>query len=109
MRIAIPLMEEEGRKSRIHPHFGHIQTIAVYDSNAKKLEMVKVKPIQGCSPIEAIRELKIDAIYTFGMGMRAMEICKSLGIELKTGSFQTVGEVIENIGSLQDLRESCGH
>ncbi|MBN2330491.1 MAG: hypothetical protein JXC85_01640 [Candidatus Aenigmarchaeota archaeon] len=109
MRIAMPLMDNEGRKSRIHPHFGHIRFLAVYDTNEKKLEVVSVKPVQGCSPIAALEGKDIDTIYTFGMGMRAMQLCAQMGIRLKTGPFGTVEDVISNLDKLEDLEESCGH
>ncbi|MBN1896206.1 MAG: hypothetical protein JW789_00575 [Candidatus Aenigmarchaeota archaeon] len=109
MKIAIPLVENNGIESRIHPHFGHIQFIGVYNSSDKKFEIVDVKPTDGCSPVAAIENLKVDAIYTFGMGSRAIELCKRMKIKLKTGTFTTVKEVSENLDKLNDLEESCGH
>lgn len=109
MKIAMPLVENNGSDSRIHPHFGHIQFMAVYNSADKKLEIVDVKPTDGCSPVAAIKDLKVDAIYTFGMGSRAVELCRGMGIKLKTGTFDTVKEVTENLNKLKDLEESCGH
>ena len=109
MKIAMPIVENKGKESRIHPHFGHVQFLAVYDSEKEKLEMVPVKAIQGCSPIESLKGHKVDTIYTFGMGMRAIEMCGQLGIKLKTGRFETVRDVIENLDKLEDLEESCGH
>lgn len=109
MRIAMPLAEDNGKQSMIHPHFGHIQIIGIYDSVKGTFETVRVKPTQGCSPIAAIEGLKVDAIYTAGMGMRAMQLCSEMGIKLKTGSFGTVNEVIENLEKLKDLQDSCGH
>jgi predicted Fe-Mo cluster-binding NifX family protein len=109
MRIAMPIMENKGKDSRIHPHFGHVQFMAVYDSVKRALKIVPVKPIQGCSPIAALEGLDVDTIYTMGMGMRAMSLCGESGIKLKTGRFSTVREVIENLDSLEDLNESCGH
>lgn len=108
MKIAIPLIENKGIESRIHPHFGHIQFMAVYNSSDKKLEIIGVKPVEGCSPVEAIKDLKVDAIYTFGMGSRAIDLCKKMGIKLKTGTYETVKDVAENLDDLKDLKESCG-
>ena len=109
MKIAMPVVENLGEKSRIHPHFGHISFLAVYDSEKKELETVEVKPTSGCSPIAALEGLGVDAIYTFGMGMRAIQLCTQLGIKVKTGRFETVKEVMDNIDKLEDLEESCGH
>lgn len=109
MKIAMPIMENRGKQSRIHPHFGHIQFLAVYDSGKKELKIVPVRPTQGCSPVAALEGLGVDVIYTSGMGMRAMQLCAQFGIKLKTGRFETVEDVIQNLDKLEDLEESCGH
>ena len=109
MRIAIPIFENKGKESEIAQHFGHVRFIAVYDSNKDELKVMDVKNVEGCSPVAAIENENVDAIYCFGMGMRAMEMCKAKGINLKTGQFRTVNEVINNLDKLEDLEESCGH
>ncbi len=110
MKIGIPVLENKGIKSEIAPHFGHVEFLAVYDSENEKLEFAKVdKTISGCSPVLALTGKKVDAIYSHGLGMRAIEECKQRGISLKTGNFRTVDEVIKSIDSLEDLTESCGH
>ena len=57
----------------------------------------------------ALEGLGVDMIYTFGMGMRAMQLCSQMGIGIKTGRFETVEDVIKNLDCLEDLDESCGH
>jgi len=109
MRIAIPIFENKGKESEIAEHFGHVQFLAVYDSEKEELKMIDVKNVQGCAPVESLEGHNIDAIYCFGMGMRAIEKCKDLKISLKTGPFRTIKEVIENLDKLNDLEESCGH
>jgi len=71
--------------------------------------MIDVKNVQGCAPVASLEGHNINAIYCFGMGMRAMEMCKQFKISLKTGQFKTVNEVINNLDKLEDLEESCGH
>jgi predicted Fe-Mo cluster-binding NifX family protein len=109
MRIAMPIVENKGKDSEIAQHFGHVVFIAVYDSNKDELNVMDVKNVEGCSPVAAIENENIDAIYCFGMGMRAIELCKAKGINLKTGQFTTIKQVIENLDKLEDLEESCGH
>ena len=109
MRIAIPVNMDEGMDSEVAPHFGHVPLLAVYDSETGELEMAKVSPTEGCAPVASLKGMKIDAIYAFGMGTKAMEKCRQEGIRMKTGSFSTVREVAENIGDLEDLGRSCGH
>jgi predicted Fe-Mo cluster-binding NifX family protein len=109
MRIAIPVSGNDGELSIVAEHFGHVRFMAIYDSKTKGLEMVGVQKTDGCSPVSAIENLSIDAIYCFGMGMRAISLCKEKGIELKTGKFRTVKDVINNLDKLKELKESCGH
>jgi len=110
VKIGIPVLENNGMESEIAPHFGHVVFLAVYDSESEKLEFVEVdKTVSGCSPVLALAGAKVDAIYSCGLGMRAIEECKQRGIILKTGNFRTVDEVIKSIDSLEDLTESCGH
>ena len=109
MRIAMPIVENKGKDSEIAQHFGHVQFIALYDSEKDDLRVMDVKNVEGCSPVATIQNENVDAIYCFGMGMRAMELCKAKGIKLKTGPFKTIKQVIENLDKLEDLEESCGH
>ena len=109
MKIAMPIFENKGKESEIAEHFGHVQFLAVYDSEKNKLEMIDVKNVQGCAPVASLEGHDVNAIYCFGMGMRAMELCKQFKISLKTGQFRTVNEVINNLDKLEDLEESCGH
>lgn len=109
MRIAIPINENKGKDSEIPEHFGHVREVAVYDSEKDDLEIVNVIESSGCSPVEAIKDKKVDAIFCHGMGMRAMALCKKMKIDLKTGPFTTIKELIKNINKLDDLDESCGH
>ena len=109
MRIAMPVFENKKKNSEIAQHFGHVQFLAVYDSEKDKLEMIDVKNVQGCAPVESLEGHGVDSIYCFGMGMRAIDLCKTMGIKLKTGQFKTIKGVIENLDKLKDLEESCGH
>ncbi len=109
MKIAMPIVENKEKESEIAQHFGHVQFIAVYDSNKDELKVMNVKNVEGCSPVATIQNENIDIIYCFGMGMRAMELCKQFKISLKTGPFKTIKGVIENLDRLKDLEESCGH
>ena len=109
MRIAIPVSDNNGELSVVAEHFGHVRFIAIYDAKTKELKMVGVQETEGCSPVSAIENLDIDEIYCFGMGSRAINLCKEKGIELKTGRFKVVRDVIKNLDKLESLTEGCGH
>lgn len=109
MRIAIPVNEDRGMDSGVAPHFGHVPLMAVYDTEKCDIEMIGVKPTDGCSPIESLSGKRVDAVYALGMGMKAMERCRLMKVRIMTGSFMTVEDVIRNIDRLEELDESCGH
>ncbi len=109
MRIAISLMEDEGKDSKVAEHPGNAKFIAVYDSNSKSLEVKPIKQIEGCAPILTLMESKADAFYCFELGMRAEKICREKGIRILTGKFKFVKEVMENLGELEELEKGCGH
>ena len=109
MRIAISLMEDKGKDSKVAEHPGNAKFIAVYDSGTKELKVKPIKQIEGCAPIITLMESKADSFYCFEFGMRAEKICREKGIKLLTGKFKTVTEVIDNIDKLEELKEGCGH
>jgi predicted Fe-Mo cluster-binding NifX family protein len=110
MIIAIPLTENRGKDSPVSEHFGHTPYFAICNLENKG---VKIIPMGGhgigCTPVEKISEYKPDMVYTLDIGMRAMRLLRQMGIKIKTGSFRTVREVMENLDKLKDLEESCGH
>ena len=109
MRIAIPVMENKGKDSEVAEHFGHVREMVIYDSENDRIEIVDVINSSGCSPVETIKDKNVDAIFCQGMGMRAIALCQEMKIDLKTGPYTTIKEIIKNIDKLDDLEESCGH
>lgn len=110
MIIAIPLTENKGENSPVSEHFGHTPYFAICNSETKEVKIIPMgEHGEGCTPVEKISEYRPDMVYTLDIGMRAMHLLKQMGIKIKTGSFRTVKEVMENPDKLKDLDESCGH
>ncbi len=109
MKIAIPVDDNLGLNSKVSYHFGHARFLALYDTEKKSLEFHTVVEGEGCSPVMLAKTLGANVIYCFGMGMKAMMLCKELGISVKTGDFETIGEILENLENLKDLDKTCGH
>ncbi len=112
MRILIALKEEMGINSRLSEHFGHCSHFAIYDSLKKELKIIKneinhSESIQ--TPVEQIKKFYPDVVFSLGMGNRAIKLFNKENIKIKTGDYLVLGEVIENLGSLKDLNEGCGH
>ena len=110
MIIAIPVLEDKGEESQISQHFGHNPLFAIYNSETQELKIVNIGAHgTGCTPVEEIKKHNADTVYVIGIGSRAMSLLNTMSVNLKTGSFKTVGEVITNLDKLQDLEEGCGH
>jgi len=50
-----------------------------------------------------------DTVYVRDIGNKAMMMLRQNDMRIKTGDFDTVGEVLRNITRLRNLKESCGH
>lgn len=112
-RIFFPLLEDNGRDSRISDHFGHAPFFGVYDVSENKLDIIPndldhTDPSK--SPIDQIEEaVNPTIIFAKGIGGRAISIIEEKGLKLKTGDFNTAGEAIDNLENLEEQKESCGH
>ena len=110
MIIAIPITDNLGKDSHVSGHLGHAPYFAIYDLETREVKIIPTGEHGiGCTPVEKISEYKPDMIYLLDIGTRAMHLLKQMGIKMKTGSFRTVKEVMENPDKLKDLDESCGH
>jgi len=110
MIIAMPVIENKGIDSRISEHFGHNPYFAICNSETRDVKIIPISEYgSGCTPVEEISKYKPDAVYTIGIGSRAMAMLKQLGIRITTGRFRTVKEVMDNLDCVEELEEGCGH
>lgn len=109
MKIAMPVLSKDGEDSEISEHFGHNPLFAIADTETKEVKIISVGMHgEGCTPVSQLSEQGVDMVFVHDIGGRAMELLKKEGISLKTGSFETVAEVLRNADRLEDLEESCG-
>ena len=112
-RIFFPLLNDNGLNSNISEHFGYAPFFGIYDVEKKELKIIENNlnhADQGKSPIDQIEEtFNPTTIFAKGIGGRAMGIIEEKGIALKTGPYNTVKEIIENLEKLEDLTQNCGH
>ncbi len=112
-RIFFPLLEDKGLDSPISQHFGHAPFFGVYDVEKKELKLVAndlnhTDPNK--SPIDQIEEaVNPTTIFAKGIGGRAIGLIQEKGMKLKTGNYETVQDVIDNLDKLDNQMESCGH
>jgi len=112
MRILIALNENKGMDSKLSEHFGHCKIFGVYDIEEKKLSFIENKldhSNASLTPVDQIMVHKPDIVFSLGMGERAKNLFSKEGVEVKSGNFLTLKDVLDNVDSLIDLNSSCDH
>ena len=112
-KIFFPLLEDKGENSEISSHFGHAPFFGLYDVEKKEFRLVENNldhSDPNKSPIDQIEEaVHPTTIFAKGIGGRAINLIAEKGLKLKTGNYNTVKEVIDNLDKLSDQTQSCGH
>lgn len=118
VRIAIPVEDANGLNARLSQHFGRAPYFAVVelDENGKvlNLQMVpnKSEHFGGMGkPPEILMSLRPNAVITYGMGPRALNMFQSANIAVLQTNKDFVKDVIEahNRDELVELTEGCQH
>jgi predicted Fe-Mo cluster-binding NifX family protein len=116
VRILIPVLDESGLNARLSEHFGRTPYFAVVDldpdgSILNQRTVPNVGEHFGGSGRRAdfILQLKPNAIITYGMGPRGLNIYQSVRVAVLRANANTVGEVIAayNKDELEELTEGC--
>jgi len=121
MRIAIPCNNNEGLESEISMHFGRSPYYAFVDINNNEIKNIEVIPVPfadhgpGDLP-NFVKQNKGDVVIAYGMGGRAVDFFKQLGIKVITGAQGSVKEVLDaflkdrlNIDKDWKNKEEFGH
>jgi len=100
MRIAIPAEDNRGLESNVSRHFGRARYfvfVDVEDNKIKNTEVVEV-PFEEHGPGDLpnfIKEHGGEVVLSYGMGRRAIDYFNSLGIEVVTGAYGKIKDVVE--------------
>ncbi len=116
MRIAIPVMSENGMETEVSGHFGHAPYFAfidVEDGEVKKIEFDK-NPFEEHTPGTVptyIHQKGAETIVVNGMGERAVNVFNHFGIKVYTGFVGTVGDVVSQYtaGTLASRESDIEH
>ena len=110
MRILVPVLENKGKESRVSPHFGRAPYFALYNSETDNLEIIETMK-EGSSGKSRLAEdmlkYKPDVVFAVGMGPRAVDLFRSNDVEIETGEYDTVEDIIKNKDKLKELEEAC--
>lgn len=104
MKIAIPLLENQGEKSPISEHFGHAPFfgfIQLNDNEAKNAEISIIpNPLENHGPGDIpqyMKSQKVDLLIARGIGGKAIQFFSQLGIQVIRGASGNVKEIIESL------------
>lgn len=99
MRVAVPSTDDRGLESEISAHFGRAQYYTLVDIENGEIAGYKVVkcPFSEHGPGDIpnfLRSLGVNVIIAYGMGRRAQDFFNSMGIEVVTGAYGRIKDVI---------------
>lgn len=117
MNICVPVLEDEGMKSRLSPHFGSAPFFAIADTvtgNHRTIRNQNEAHQHGmCNPLNAIRGERIDVLVVGGIGGGALSKLQAVGIAVMSANSPTLGEIIAEYkaGALHEINPemACTH
>lgn len=102
MRVALPVVEDNGIDSQISPHFGRCPFFVIAEieeGQIKSSEMLKNPFFPNHEPGQIpafIHEQNVNVMLSGGMGGRAIQFFNQYEVEAVTGATGTAKESLEN-------------
>ncbi len=117
MKICVPTQTQEGKQAQVFEHFGSAPFFTVVDTEQGTVEVVANANSHHehgmCQPLQAIADLKVDAVVTGGMGARAVQHLNQGGIKVYRAIPGTVEAVVALYvkGGLEEImmHNACSH
>ncbi len=99
MRIAIPSTDGNGLESEVSQHFGRSSFYTFVDVKGGKIANVEVKALntEGHGPGDLptfVKENGGEVVVAYGMGSRAVDFFNQLGIQVVTGAYGKISDVV---------------
>ena len=116
MRIVIPTLDKNGLDAQLSEHFGRAPyfTVVDVDENGRLTDQKTIanesEHFGGVgNPPDRILQFKPNALVTYGMGPRALNIFQDAKVAVLRTNANTVREVITayNKDELEELTEGC--
>ncbi|MBN2094582.1 MAG: NifB/NifX family molybdenum-iron cluster-binding protein [Candidatus Aenigmarchaeota archaeon] len=96
MIIAVPTEGKKGMDEKVALHFGRCETYTLIDENGKLIGIIgnTSEHMGGVGlPPELLKKHGAEVLLCGDLGPRAIEMCKSLGIEVWISRAETVKEI----------------
>lgn len=109
MKICIPIIENDGLKSKVSAHFGSAPYFLIYDTGKEAFEVIDNNDshhMHGmCHPLKTLDNKGINAVACAGMGARAVSKLNEDSIKAYRASAETVEELIKKFkeGELEEI------
>jgi len=110
MKVLVALDSIEGTKSRLSEHFGRCKGYCIIDTKVEGIRFIENDIDHDnldLTPIDQIMEFEPDVVFSLGLGKKAMRLLKERKVKIKTGDFNLLREVMDNLYDLEDLTDSC--
>ena len=98
MKLVIPTNNKKGLEDKIAEHFGRCLTYTFLSEKGEVVEIIDntSEHIGGIGlPPELMKKHGADILLCRGLGSRAIDLCKELGIDVFVHQSETVKEIFE--------------
>jgi predicted Fe-Mo cluster-binding NifX family protein len=117
VNVCIPVVEDQGLRSRVNPHFGSAPLFVVVDTESGICRAIRNGNQHhehgGCQPLRALAGEGIDGVIVGGIGMGAVERLRAAGIRVFISRLETVEGTLAAFkdGSLAEATPAtaCAH
>jgi len=96
MKIVVPTDGRKGLEDKVAEHFGRCNTYTFLDQEGNVIDVVNNTSVhmggEG-QPPELMKKHGADVLLCKGLGPRALDMCKQLGIDVYVCQAETVGEI----------------
>jgi len=98
MKIVIPTNNKKGLEDEVADHFGRCLTYTIVDKHGEVVEIIdNISEHMGGQglPPELMKKHQANILLCKGIGPRAINLCKELGIEVYVYQAETVKEIFQ--------------
>lgn len=96
MKIVIPTESDKGLKGEVAEHFGRCPTYTFLDEKGNLIEIIKNESehMGGSGlPPELMKKHGANVLLCRGLGPRALDLCRELGIDVYVANIKLVKEI----------------
>jgi predicted Fe-Mo cluster-binding NifX family protein len=117
VNVCIPVLEDQGLKSRLNAHFGSTPMFVIADTESGGCRAIPNHNQHhghgGCQPLLALAGEQIDAAIVGGIGMGALRKLQAAGVRVFLSRHATVEEAMAALkaGTLEEATAdtACAH